>query len=188
LTSVVCYFASASRFPSVYKFKINIHGNWEKYWLKLLPTTVYPSIFVKSRSQNHLSVKKFKHFFYICSLLFCICNALSGSVYILKMCLRELGKILAQTVTNNSLYVNFRKIAIAESSISQKIPNISLKSIVSCSVFTMRCLVVYKCKINVYGNWEKYCLKLLPTTVYPSIFVTSLSQNRLSVNKFQTFF
>jgi len=105
----------------------------------------------------------------------------------LNKCLRELGGILSQTVTNHSLYVNFRNIAIAESSICQKIPNIFLKSIVCCSVSTTRCLRVYKCKINVYRNLEKYGLKLLPTTVYTSIFVKSRSLNRLSVKKFQTF-
>ena len=94
---------------------------------------------------------------------------------------------MSQSVTNHSLYVNFRKIAIAESSLSQEIPNISSRSVVYYSVSATRFLVVYKFKSNVYGNWEKYCLKLLPTTVYRSIFVKSRSQNRLSVKKFQTF-
>ena len=62
-----------------------------------------------------------------------------------------------------------------------------LRSIVCCSVSATRFLTAYKCIINVYVNWEKYCLKLLPTTVYTSIFVKSRSQNRLSVKKFQTF-
>jgi len=86
---------------------------------------------------------------------------------------------LAQTVTNHSLYVNFRKIAIAESSLSQEIPNIFLTSVVCYSVPVRRFPSVYKFKINVNGNWEKYCLKLLPTTVYTSIFVKSRSLNRL---------
>jgi len=94
---------------------------------------------------------------------------------------------LAQTVTNHSLYVNFRKIPIAEQSLTKEIPNISSRSVVCCSVSATRFLAVYKFKINVYGNWEKYCLKLLPTTVYRSIFVKSRSQNRLSVKNFQTF-
>ena len=102
-------------------------------------------------------------------------------------CSREVGEILPQTVTKHSLYVNFRKIAIAESSLSQEIPNISSRSVVCYSVSATRFLVVYKFKLNVYGNWEKYCLKLLPTTVYRSIFVKSRSPNRLSVKKFQTF-
>jgi len=94
---------------------------------------------------------------------------------------------LAQTVTNNSLYVNFRKIAIAESSLSKKILNIYSRSVVCYSVSATRFLAVYKFKINVYGKWEKYCLKLLPTTVYTSIFVKSRSPNRLSVKKFRSF-
>jgi len=103
-------------------------------------------------------------------------------------CLRQLGEILSRTVTNCSLSVNFRKIAIAESSLSQEIPNIFLTSIVCYSVSATRFLVKYKFQMNVYGNWEKYCLKLLPTTVYRSIFVKSRSPNRLSVKKFRTFF
>jgi len=76
---------------------------------------------------------------------------------------------LSQTVTNHRLYVIFCKIAIAESSLSQEIPNIFLTSLVCYSASARRFLAVYKFKVNVYGKWEKYCLKLLPTTVYTSI-------------------
>jgi len=80
---------------------------------------------------------------------------------------------LPQTVTNHSLSVNFRKIAIAESSLIKKIQNIFSRSVVCYTVSATPFPAVHKFKINVYGNWEKYCLKLLPTTVYTSIFVKS---------------
>jgi len=84
--------------------------------------------------------------------------------------------------------VNFRKIAIAESSLTKKIPDIFLRSIVCYSASATRFLVKYKFQMNVYGNWEIYGLILLPTAVYTSIFVKSRSLNRLSVKKFQTFY
>ena len=82
LRSIGDYSELSTSFLAMYKFPIKVYGHCEKYCLKLLPTTFYRSIFVKSQSLKHLSIKLFKIFLEICSRLFCALNALSGNVQI----------------------------------------------------------------------------------------------------------